>query len=148
MLMHDRTRSGHELVEMALNPDPEDRELLRTVGLDFLQQRRIAVETKIRERRERLQRFYPRGQTLPETEEELTQVYQTEKALIEELLQASTDRPFVEVARERRAKANRRVQQFNSRKSNAEARAKVWQAHTEQEILTELLRQWLTWLKT
>lgn len=121
--------------------------MLRAVGLDFLQEQRIAVETKIRERREHLQRFYPQGRILPEGEEELTQVYEQEKALIEQLLQECQTRPFVEVARERRAKADRRVQQFSSRKSNAEARASGWQAHIEQETLTELLRQWLAWLK-
>src|SRR3972149_811978 len=146
--MSDGTKNRSALVDLVPNPTPEERQLLIAVGQDFLRDRLAAVETKIEQRDEHLKRFYPRGQALPETEEELTRVYRQEKALIEELLRVSKDRPFVEVARERRARAERRVRQFSSQKSNAEARAKAWQAHTEQEILTELLRQWLAWLKT
>lgn len=120
----------------------------RAVALDFLQVQLDAVAAKIARREAYLARHSPAGETPPPEETETLHIYRREQALIGELMADCQEQLLPEALRRRLAAAQRRsAAQAGRPKSSPAARAERWQAEVEQQILTELLRQWANWLQ-
>ncbi len=128
----------------------EERDTLITLGLDFLNERLAEVETRIERLNTYLAQYYSDQNALPVTETGRMQNYETERKLLESLLQSSQDTPFIEVHRRRLFAARQRVTQLLCRgRGNLDSttRAERYQAWLEQELLVDLLVKWLIWLR-
>ncbi len=132
---------------MFLNLTPEERKMLEPVArveaMEFLEAQLKAVEAKIEKRNIYLLETYPEAKA-PRGEAELLEIYQQEKLMIQELMQETQQKFFVDVLRQRTERAQRRVLALNK---NGATWPKQREARTEWEILSELQRQWLAWLK-
>lgn len=136
---------------MKMNLNDEEKEMLKPIAQlaarDFLQVQLEAVEKKIDKRRAFQERFYE-GETLSKEETMLLAVYDQEKALIQELMQASEEKLFLDVMRQRTAQTQRREFASSGKsKSSAANRTERWRLKNEGVILAELQRRWLHWLK-
>ncbi|MEJ2557562.1 MAG: hypothetical protein P8186_15310 [Anaerolineae bacterium] len=133
---------------MFLNLTPEERKMLEPVArveaMEFLEAQLKAVEAKIEKRKIYLLETYPEAKP-PRGEAELLEIYQQEKLMIQELMQETQQKFFVDVLRQRTERAQRRVLELNK---NGATWPKQWEARTEWEILSELRRGWLARLKT
>jgi hypothetical protein len=141
--------SATELMDMARHPDHETEAMLTDLGLIFLESRAAAVDTKVSKRQDRLAHAYGvEGQRLED--DELLAVYHQEQGLIEELIEASRDKPFVQVgpARLERARQQRQQMSWRGQRFDARDRTARYQTHVEQNILTDLLQNWHTWLRS
>ena len=128
----------------------DERDTLISLGLDFLNERLAEVETRIERLNAYLAQHYPDPSAIPITEAGRMQNYETERNLLESLLQASQDTPFIEVHRRRLFAARQRVTQLLRKGRGSLDSATLtarYQARLEQEILVDLRVKWLIWLR-
>ena len=136
---------------MKMNLNAEEKEILKPIARlaarDFLGTQLAVVEKKINKRRAYQERFCE-GETLSKEETMLLAVYDQQKALIQELMQASEEELFLDVLRQRTAQTRQReLASSGKSKSSADNRTERWRLKDEGNILAELQRQWLHWLK-
>ena len=136
---------------MKMNLNAEEKEILKPIARlaarDFLGTQLAVVEKKINKRRAYQERFCE-GETLSKEETMLLAVYDQEKALIHELMQASEEKIFLDVMRQRTAETQQReLESSGTSISSAADRTERWQLKNEGVILAELQRRWLHWLK-
>lgn len=138
--------------ELIRGLDRRERESLvpaaSAIAEEFLQAQLRAVESRVRRRRAYQAEEHPEGVTPPHGSAEMMEVYEQERALIEELLRECQGKLLPEVLRERLARAHRRVLELGHPEViSAAAKTERQRARTEREILSELLRRWLAWVK-
>jgi hypothetical protein len=136
---------------MKINLNAEDKEILKPIAQsearDFLHTQLDAVEKRINKRRARQVHFYE-GEALPEEEISMLSVLEQERNLIQELMQASDEALFVDAMRQRITQRQRRESSLIGRSiSDLATRTERWRLKNEGNILAELQRQWLHWLK-
>ena len=130
------------LIDLFRRPDRETQALLNDLGLLFLEMRAVAADTKISKRQDRLASMYGTdAQGLGD--DELLVVYRQEQGLIQELIVASREKPFIQVGQacldKIRRDRNHRGQGWTT---DSKLRAARYQTHVEQHILTDLLQGW------
>lgn len=135
------------LIDLFRRPDRETQALLTDLGLIFLESRAEAAHTKISKRQDRLASMYGTdAQGLGD--DELLAVYRQEQDLIRELIVASREKPFVQVAPARLDKIRRDLNQHRQGwTTDSELRTARYQRLIEQNILTNLLQSWHVWLR-
>lgn len=138
-----------ELMDMFRHPDRETEAMLTDLGLVFLESRSAAIDRKVRRRQNRLASVYGADAQYLEGDE-LLAVYHQERAIVQELTQASQEKPFVHVGQARLERSRRRQQQLSwrGRRPDAENRAARYQTHVEQSVLIDLLQGWQAWLRS
>ncbi len=137
-----------ELMDLFRHPDRETQAMLTNLGLIFLESRAEAADTKIRRRQDRLASMYGADAQRLE-DDELLAVYHQEQGLIQELIVASREKPFVQVAPARLDKIRRDLNhQGQGWTTDTKLRAARYQTHVEQNILTDLLQGWHAWLRS
>lgn len=147
--MKDRKRARASLADRILSPTADEKAIGTYLGLVFLEERLAAVEARISEATLSPSTHAPTCAPVPGSVVSLQAVYQREKALIEALMQASRERPFIEVVQERLEKARRREAQLSGAGWTPGSRAcdeQFW-TRVEEDTLLTLLRQWREWLE-
>ena len=138
--------------------NPVQRTLLRPLATReatrFLRERLDAVEARLAEREAYLVAAYPDGVARPNDDGEAGWVAQREKRILYELTAACQEELFVDVLRARLEAGQRRMSELARTGASDEAeragtiaareRFEVW---TEQQILDDVARQWLLWIK-
>jgi HAE1 family hydrophobic/amphiphilic exporter-1 len=138
--------------------NPVQRALLRPLATreatKFLRERLGAVEARLAERGAYLDAAYPDAAARPTDDGEAGWVAQREKRVLYELLAACQEELFVDVLRTRLEAGQRRMSELARAEASdvaerggttaARERFEVW---TEQQILDDVARQWLLWIK-
>lgn len=132
----------YELVNMMRAPDDETEALLIDLGLAFLEEQLMAAETRISQRQEQLNRS---AAASSEADDELVAVYRQEQAVLQALIEASRETPFVQVVMARQEHLQQRQHQLCEQNWAADqhARDARYTLHLEQQILVNLLQAWL-----
>ena len=136
---------------MNLDLTPKEKEafapVARLEARDFLQAELSAIETKTRKRLAHQEQYHNDG-ALPEEEATFLTIYEQKKALIEALLAENEEKLFVDVLRQRLHDAQKRERAMAGRpKNNPAARMERRRVKDERDMLNELQRSWLNWLK-
>lgn len=134
------------LMDLFRRPDREAQTMLIDLGLIFLESRAAAAGAKIRRREGRLVSMD--GADAQSMDSELLEVYHQEQDLIQELIVASREKPFVQVAPARLDKIRRDLYQHRQGwTTDSELRTARYQTRVEQNLLTDLLQSWHVWLR-
>jgi hypothetical protein len=136
---------------MNLNLTPEEKEafapVARLEAREFLQAELAAIEAKINKRLAHQEQYHSDG-ALPEEEAAFLTIYEQKKALIEELIAENEEQLFIDVLRRRLHDAQKREMAMAGRaKTNPAARLERKRVKDERDMLNELQRSWLNWLK-
>lgn len=136
---------------MNLDLTPEEKAafapVARPEAREFLLAELGAVETKIRKRLAHQEQYHSDG-VLPEEEAAFLAIYEQKKALIEELIVENEEKLFVDVLRQRLHDVQKREMAMAGRpKTNPAARLERRRVKDERDMLNEIQRQWLNWLK-
>ena len=135
--------------------NPLQKALLRPLATreatSFLRGRLEALEARLAERESYLAAVYPEEAARIRDEGEAGWVGQREKRILYELMAACQEELFVDVLRNRLEAAQHRIQALApSGAGNADDQAAArerFEAWTEQQILNDLGRQWLLWVR-
>ena len=124
------------------------RPLATREATKFLRERLDAVEARLAEREAYLLAAYPDAAARPADDGEAGWVAQREKRILYELIAACQEELFVDVLRARLEAGQRRMSELaragDGGPTAARERFEVW---TEQQILDDVARQWLLWIK-
>lgn len=139
---------------MSTNLSPHEREILRSLdtsaATEFLHEQLEAVKSLIKKREADLAEIYPDGAPHQGSEADVTEVYRQEQRIIEELL-GKLETDLSGQLRHRLDRAQRRWHDLEDPAEwpirSATDRRRRLAAWTEEQILTDLLRQWDAWLQ-
>ncbi|MCC6498144.1 MAG: hypothetical protein IT193_17995, partial [Propionibacteriaceae bacterium] len=127
------------------------RPLATREATSFLRSRLESVDMRLSERRAYLATVGLNEATQPGEDGEATWVAQRERRLLYELLAACQEELFVDVLRRRLEAVQRRAANLATSSqggvSGIETDRSRFEAWTEQQILEDLARQWLLWIK-
>jgi hypothetical protein len=127
------------------------RPLATREATTFLRDRLEALEARLAERESYLADVYPDETARARDDGEAGWVAQREKRILYELMAACQEELFVDVLRARLEAVQRRIGELprsgaGSADDQAAARER-FEAWTEQQILNDLGRRWLLWIK-
>lgn len=119
----------------------------RRESLRFLHAQLDALEARIKEWSTYTAEAYPAGR-IPPGETDVMEVYEEEKALVQELIRDCQVKLLPEAVHERLDEARRTVSSLiaKERRDAAEAR-NLRKAQRDAAILAEILERWSSWLK-
>lgn len=141
--MKEINRQPTSFVDDGLDTGSEEHMLIIELGLKFLEDQLAVVESKIEAHAREVDQHYPAGQEIPLSEQDLMEVYQQEKALIQELAQECVHEPFIEASRKRLASARQRLKASQGLGQTSELNQDYILAWFERELITTLVRDWL-----
>lgn len=118
----DETLCGDSVQELVQNLEAQDRESLARLSREFFRNQLAVVQARIEAHARYVDRHYVPGLEIPEEEQVLMEIYQVEKALLQELDQddgqGGEGKLFVEAGCKRLEETLKRLSELQERESS------------------------------
>lgn len=146
--MFDQPRPSLNVRALIRDMIEDERELITTLGQDFLTEHLNDVETRLHRWQVYLENHYA-GATPPRGDADRLRAYQVERALITRLADNAQTEPFPAVHQHALKHTRQRVRRLVDHRNVAKAslRTALFEARLEQELLLELWSKWHSWLR-
>lgn len=144
--VEDESLCEDSVKKLVQNLEPVDRDILARLSREFFNNQLSVVQAKIDAHAQRVDRHYAPGVALPEDEQILMEIYQIEKALLQELGQddgqGGEGKLFVEAGCKRLEETLKRLSELQGRENSTLRRQKVTRAWVEIDYLLRLVNEW------
>jgi hypothetical protein len=138
MMENDETKRGGLRQELYRREDE----------LMFLRERLLKVEYELEDRLRDLSEEYADRDCIPESEEDLSCVYEREIELLRELLYGEREKPLEKIlARRLQAQQRKTMELAGEMGSDGAYSDAYWRHRIEEQLLSDLLRRWWEWLR-
>lgn len=139
----DESLCQDEVKNLIQNLHLEERKTLSQISQEFLRNQLSVIQSRIEAHAENIDRHYPPGTDLPKDQQDLMEVYQIEKALINDLIRESEGELFVKAGSRRLEHIGKRLLQLQGAEKKSDLQQHdFYRAWLEREILLGLVTEW------